>query len=133
MSNANVPPNPQRGEVWRVKFFPKVGHEVEKVRPAVVVGEPVLGGLQLRIVVPVFTDRKHHEKMVWYVPMPKSAKNGLDHNGEIDASQIKSLSVDRFKDRMGVVSSAQLDDVLDAIVLCLGYEPPDLRERRKGL
>ena len=123
MSSGSPPPNPERGEIWWVNFHPQKGHEVRKVRPALVVGEPTLGDLMLRIVVPVFTDRGHHRKLPWYVGLPKSAANGLARDGEVDASQVKSLSVDRFHDMAGVVTSRQLNDVLDAIVLCLGYEP----------
>jgi mRNA interferase MazF len=128
MSSGSLPANPQRGEVWWVNFHPQKGHEVRKVRPALVVGEPMLGNLMLRIVAPVFTDRGHHRMLPWFVALPKSAANGLDRDGEMDASQIKSLSVDRFSEKTGVVTPSQLNNVLDAIVLCLGYEPPGIAE-----
>ena len=123
VSSGSVPSNPQRGEIWWVNFHPQKGQEVMKVRSALVVGEPMLGNLMLRIAAPVFTDRGHHRKQPWFVSLPRSATNGLAWDGEVDASQIKSLSVDRFRDKAGAVTPDQLDGVLDAIVLCLGYEP----------
>jgi len=44
---------PTRGEVWLVQFDPKVGEEIGKMRPAVVVNDPNIGALPLRIVVPL--------------------------------------------------------------------------------
>lgn len=48
----------------------------------------------------------------------------MENDGEIDASQVKSLSLDRFGDKLGEVSPAVLDEVLEAVVLCLGYNSP---------
>ena len=125
MSSGSVPPDPQRGEIWWVNFQPQKGQEVRKRRPALVVGEPRLGNWSLRIVVPVFTDRGHHGKSPWFVKLPKTSRSGQDKDGEVDASQVKSLSIDRFAKKMGNVTPSQMRDIIDAIVLCLGYEMPE--------
>jgi mRNA interferase MazF len=46
-------PTPKRGEVWTVRFDPAVGAEIQKVRPAVVIGVDSVGRLPLKIVVPI--------------------------------------------------------------------------------
>ena len=127
MSSGRIPPNPQRGELWWVKFEPQKGHEVRKTRPALVVGEPALGNWSLRIVAPVLTDKGRHATLPWFVRIQKSVKSGQDRDGEIDASQVKSISLERFDRKMGDVTVTQLADVVDAIVLCLGFELPDHR------
>jgi mRNA-degrading endonuclease toxin of MazEF toxin-antitoxin module len=43
----------KHGEVWLVDFAPKVGQEIDKVRPAVIVNHDSMGALQLKIVVPI--------------------------------------------------------------------------------
>jgi mRNA interferase MazF len=48
---------PRRGEIWLVDFDPAVGAEIQKVRPAVVIGVDSIGRLPLRMVVPI-TDWK---------------------------------------------------------------------------
>lgn len=124
MSTGSPPPNPQRGEIWWVNFMPQKGHEVIKKRPALVIGEPKLGEWSLRIVVPIFTERGHYKKLPWFVLVSTTAKIGLEHDGEVDASQVKSLSIERFGDKMGEVPPAVLDEVVEAVVLCLGYNLP---------
>ena len=81
-------------------------------------------GLFSRIDVPVFTDRGRHIKLPWFVRIPKSARSGQDRDGEIDASQVKSVSVNRFDKKIGDVTPGQIVGVVDAIALCLGYELP---------
>jgi mRNA-degrading endonuclease toxin of MazEF toxin-antitoxin module len=35
---------------------------------------------------------------------------------------VKSLSIDRFGKKLGTVSEEALQEILDAVVMCLGYE-----------
>ena len=39
-------------------------------------------------------------------------------------AQIKSVSVDRFVSKRGVLTQPQLNDIVAAIALCVGYTPP---------
>ena len=48
----------KHAEVWLVDFAPKVGQEIDKVRPAVIVSHDSMGALQLKVVVPI-TDATH--------------------------------------------------------------------------
>ena len=43
----------KHAEIWLVDFAPKVGQEIDKVRPAVIVNHDSMGALQLKVVVPV--------------------------------------------------------------------------------
>lgn len=117
---SSVPNNPLRGEVWLVNFEPQKGQEIKKTRPALVIGHPNLGNLMLRIVVPILSSVNHHQKYFWYVYITASTLNGLKHDGEIDASQVRSLSVERFETKLGTATKALVDDVSTAIALCTG-------------
>ncbi len=44
---------PLRGDIWLVDFGPKVGDEMQKVRPAVVVSADSAGALKLKLVAPI--------------------------------------------------------------------------------
>jgi mRNA-degrading endonuclease toxin of MazEF toxin-antitoxin module len=43
----------KHAEVWLVDFAPKVGQEIDKVRPAVIVNHDSMWALQLKVVVPI--------------------------------------------------------------------------------
>jgi mRNA-degrading endonuclease toxin of MazEF toxin-antitoxin module len=71
-----------------------------------------------------FTDGKdRYKKYPWFIELNATASNRLDKDSEVDASQVKSLSVDRFHDKLGVATDAQIQQVAAAIALCVGYEP----------
>ena len=116
----SITPTPKRGDVWLVNFDPTVGAEIRKVRPAVVVNVAGFGRLPLEIVVPLTEWKSHYVNASWIVHVPADATNGLSKDSGADAFQVKSLSGKRFVQRLGEVTSLQLDDIAAAIALCVG-------------
>jgi len=113
-------PAPQRGEIWMVQFGPSVGAEIRKIRPAVVSSLDTIGRLPLRIVVPLTDWQDAFAKLPWFVHLPMSPTNGLTKDSGADAFQVKSVSENRFVRCVGVVTSAQLDDIASAVAMCVG-------------
>ena len=46
--------------------------------------------------------------------------NGLTKDSGADAFQVKSVSETRFLDRLGDLTPSQLDDIANAIAICVG-------------
>lgn len=111
---------PRRGEVWWVNFDPSVGAEQQKTRPAVVINADSVGRLPLRIVVPITDWKAHYVGFPWFVHLLPTASNGLTKESGADAFQVKSLAESRFKQRLGVLTDAQLDAIAAAIALSVG-------------
>lgn len=96
--------NPNRGEVWRVRFDPAEGDEIKKVRTAVVMSEDDIGKLRLKIVVPITEWKSAFESLNWFVRLMPSTSNGLTKESGADAFQVKSISNNRFVARLGELS-----------------------------
>ena len=113
-------PRPKRGEVWNVRFDPAVGAEIQKVRPAVVVSMDSVGRLPLKIVVPITDWKPAFAHFAWFVHLPATADNGLTKDSGADAFQVKSLAEARFLDKLGELTTGQLDDIAAAVAVCVG-------------
>jgi len=113
-------PTPKRGDIWLIDFDPSVGAEIRKVRPAVVISLDTVGRLPLRLVVPITDWKPQYASYPWFVEIPATPTNGLTKDSGADAFQTKSVSLSRFVDRLGEVTSAQLDEIAEAIALCVG-------------
>lgn len=113
-------PTPVRGEVWRIRFDPAEGDEIRKVRTAVVVSENAIGRLRLKIVVPITEWKAKYSAYPWFVYLAPTPANGLTKDSGADAFQVKSISETRFLDRLGELTSNQLDDIANAIAICVG-------------
>ena len=124
--------NPRKGEIWYVRFDPRIGSEYEKTRPAVVINEDFVGQIPLRIVVPVTTWKPKHQGWPWMTPLRATQMTGLKKRSSADSLQVKSVSIQRFQDRIGCVGLSELEQILSAVILSIGYECPMCRARDKG-
>jgi len=112
--------NPSRGEIWWVDFAPKVGAEIEKTRPAVVVNVASVGRLPLRIVVPITNWKEHYNRKPWLVYLAPTARNGLGKESTADCFQVKSVALERFKSKIGSLTTKELDEIAAGIAICVG-------------
>lgn len=112
--------NPARGEIWLVNFNPQIGAEIEKLRPAVVVSINAIGRLPLRIVVPITAWSPAYVHSPCMFNLRSSHTNGLSKNSAADAFQVKSVSLRRFDHRLGQITAEQLNEIVQAVALCVG-------------
>lgn len=109
----------KQGEIWLVNFMPQIGSEITKQRPAVIVSSDAICHLPTRIVVP-FRDRKaHHGGQLFFVGIQPTLANGLAKESTADCSQVKSFDTQRFTRRLGVISASELQEIIDAVAVCL--------------
>ena len=113
-------PRPQRGEIWTVRFDPSVGAEMRKLRPAVDVNLDSIGRLPLRMVVPLTDWQPTFAALPWFVPIAATVATGLSKESGADAFQVKSVSENRFVQRIDNINNDQLDEIAAAIALCVG-------------
>lgn len=113
-------PTPLRGEVWRIRFDPAEGDEIKKIRTAVVISENAIGRLRLKIVVPITEWKPRYANYPWFVRLTPMPTNGLTKDSGADAFQVKSVSETRFLARLGELTPSQLDDIANAIAICVG-------------
>lgn len=112
---------PRRGDIWLIEFDPQVGTEISKRRPAVVINEDSVGRLPLRIVVPVTDWKDRYSRFLWFVKLHPTEENGLSKVSGADGFQVKSVSIDRFLRRIGILTDAEVDEIVAGVALCIGY------------
>ncbi len=55
------------------------------------------------------------------IKIPKDNSNNLSKDSAAATFEIKSLSLNRFRDRLGVISQSQLDLIAQTIAYNIGY------------
>ena len=113
-------PDPIRGEIWLVEFDPVLGAEIGKIRPAIVISVPDVGRLPLKIIVPITDWKEHYQHLLWMTPIEPMRMNGLTKLSAADAFQCKSFSIERFRKKLGRISENDLQEVVEAVALCIG-------------
>jgi len=120
MTNNKI--NPQRGEIWLLRFDPATGAEIAKTRPAVVVNPSFVGRLPLRIVTPVTGWNAKYETVPWLVYLGANSSNGLDKDSTADCFQVKSVSLARFVKKLGSIGIDEIEQISAAIAICVGAD-----------
>jgi mRNA interferase MazF len=97
--------NINQAEIWLVSFNPTTGQEIGKKRPAIVVSSDQVGKLKLRTVVPVTDWKDAYVNYPWMIKINPNTENNLSKESAIDCFQVKSLSTDRFIQKIGDVKN----------------------------
>jgi mRNA interferase MazF len=114
--------NISQGEIWMVKFFPKVGSEITKQRPALVVSHNAIGRLPLKTIVPITDWKSNYAHYPWMIEIKNNNDNALSKKSAIDCFQIKNFSNERFVKKIGIVNEAKLEEVHLVIAKTLNPE-----------
>lgn len=110
---------PRRGEIWRVQFNPTKGDEIQKIRPAIVLSADGLSGLNLRLVVPITGWKASFTNIPWIVQLTPSSENGLTKVSAANPLQTRSVSLERFTEKLGVLEEIKLEAVVLALTLII--------------
>ena len=114
-------PSPARGEIWRAALGPltsAVGHEQAKGRPVLVVSANFVNhsDADMVIVLPLTTTIRRVRSHVYLAP----PEGGIAEPSAIQCEQIRALSANRLRKRVGAVSEATMREVERALSLLLG-------------
>lgn len=107
-----------RGEIWRVDLDPVIGSETGKARPAVVISDEQLGRLPVRIVVPITGWSENYRRQPWMTELVPG-EGGLTKHSAADALQIRTVSIQRFGDKLGTLDAVLVDEIASCIGLCV--------------
>lgn len=109
----------KQGEIWQINLDPTVGAEIQKSRPAVVVNDNTLGKLPLKIIVPITDWKKHYEVAPWMVNIVPDKDNNLSKESAVDCFQVRSLSIERFSGKIGVIGREKFEEIKEALAKVL--------------
>jgi mRNA interferase MazF len=111
--------NPERGEIWRVDWSPGRGSEQTGRRPALVVQtDPANRNPRYPNTIVVTLSTKGRD-VPSHVLVEPTAANGLTAPSFIKCEQLLTISKERLEERMGRLSSADLNRVASALRLVL--------------
>lgn len=110
----------RRGEIYLCFFDPTVGHEIKKTRPAVVIQNDVGNRYSPLTIVAAITSTVSPVPYPVEVVIDPTTGNGLDVRCSIRLDQIRTVDRQRLVRRLGVVDSATVAKVDEALKISLG-------------
>jgi mRNA interferase MazF len=116
------PSRPKRGEIWYANLDPTIGAEIKKKRPVVVVSSDAINKLPIKLVAPITGWKDHFAENLWHVRIDPDRTNGLSKPATIDTLQLRGIDAQRFLNKLGRVSSSQMEEITAAIAAVIEYE-----------
>ena len=101
----------KQSEIWLIDLDPTKGAEIQKKRPAIVVNDNRLGKLPLKIIVPITDWKERYGIAPWMIKIEPNTTNGLSKTSAADCFQIRSLSQERLKKKLGDVDEATFNEI----------------------
>ena len=117
---------PSRGEIWLAGLGPVRGHEQAGTRPVLIVSSDGLNhGLSGLVIVISLTTRSR--PLASYVEI-LPPEGGLSRPSWVQCEQVRSISKERLRRRLGTISPATMSEVETALQLLLDFRPRLLAE-----
>jgi mRNA interferase MazF len=109
----------KQGEIWLADLNPVVGSEQQGRRPVVVIsGNAMNDNLGICIVCPLSSKLRHYAGCL---VLTKDSKNGLDNDSEIITFQIRTISGERLTQKIGEITTSQLETIKNGLSEILTY------------
>ena len=111
----------RRGEVWLVNLDPTIGHEIKKLRPAVIVQNDIGNRYSpITIVAPVTSQQL---SKVYPIEVLLTKENsGLARESKVLLSQIRAIDKQRLVKRVGKLDEETVEQVNEALKISLGLD-----------
>jgi mRNA interferase MazF len=109
----------KRGEIWRINLDPTIGAEIKKSRFCVIVNHNAIGILPLKIIVPITEWKDKFAKAPWLIRLEATEINGLTKESAADTFQVRSVSVERFVEKIGELSKEDMGNIKRGLILSL--------------
>ena len=112
----------RRGEIRLVDLDPVRGAEANKRRPAVIVSNDGANTTAERLgrgVITVVPVTSYTARVYPFQVLLEAATTGLEHDSKAQAEQVRSITVQRVRTRLGVLGQALMTDLDEALRLHL--------------
>lgn len=109
----------KQGEIWEMYFDPVKGSEQGGRRPTVIISGNLLNKyLNIVIVCPLSTKIKNYKGNLIVEP---STENGLKEKSEVLTFHVRSVSKNRFKNKLGEIPAKDVDYIKSTLDDILRY------------
>ncbi len=103
----------KKNEIWLANLNPSMGNEQSGIRPVVIIsGNGMNANLNMSIICPLTTKIKN---FIGDIILEPDDTNGLKETSEILSFQIRVLTHKRFIKKLGLVTDAEMNKIIENI------------------
>jgi mRNA interferase MazF len=116
-------PQPKRGEIWWIDRHPSRGSEQRGKRPSLIVQSDFANdNPRYRLTITASLTTRERSEVMTRVRIDPTQENGLERTSYVMCEQILTIDRDRLKQKIGTITTDELDQVDEALLIALGIE-----------
>ncbi len=109
----------KRGDIWTVNLDPTVGHEIKKLRPAIIIQNDIGNKYSPMTIVAPITSQ--HTEKVFPIEVLLTKENAeIERTSKVLLNQIRAVDKERLIKRVGRLNEETVERVNDALKISLG-------------
>jgi len=112
-----------RGDVYAVDLNPRVGAEMGKVRPVVIVQNDTGNRFSPVTIIAPISSVKEITKPLPVMVFLRAEEGGLSFESYVDCGQIRTVDKNRLVNKLGNLGIARMQEVNDALRISLALKP----------
>lgn len=106
-----------RGEVYWADLSPTRGREQGGLRPVLVISHDILNRRSGTVIALAVTSR---EQRAGYPLTLRLSSGGLPKDSWVKMSQVRTLSTERLRDRIGVIADGEMAEIVEGLIELIG-------------
>ena len=110
----------KRGDIYYADLSPVVGSEQGGVRPVLIVQNDIGNRYSPTVIAAAVTSRLTKSKLPTHIEI-NSGVGGLDKDSVVLLEQIRTLDKRRLRDKIGELSSEEMEAVNQGLLISLGF------------
>jgi mRNA interferase MazF len=99
------------GSIWLVNFYPSVGAEIRKTRPAVIISGTRFNQRRKLTLLPITSSNPDQRLLPVVVPVSPSSENGLNSESFIVCIDPMTFDKQRLIKKLGILEMAEIQQV----------------------
>ncbi len=77
----------------------------------------------MQIIAPITTWKEAYEQRPQLIELQPTSENGLANRSVAAADQVRAIDITRCESKAGSITADELDEIVAAVALCIGFEP----------
>ncbi|MBS3169914.1 type II toxin-antitoxin system PemK/MazF family toxin [Candidatus Woesearchaeota archaeon] len=109
----------KRGDIWTVSLDPTIGHEIKKLRPAIIIQNDIGNKYSpMTIIAPITS--QHTEKVFPIEVLITKENAEIEKTSKVLLNQIRAVDKERLIKRIGRLDEETVEKVNEALKVSLG-------------
>ncbi len=110
----------RRGEIWIADLNPNLGHEINKLRPAIIIQNDLGNDFGPVTIIAPLTSKKVDFVRHFEVLLPRAF--GLDKESKVLLNQVRAIDKIRLAKKIGKLDVESMEKVDEALRIALGLD-----------